>query len=310
MLTERHLNNQSIPGRCCDEPQTNHYPGRRGRSGNHSGCHFSDGSVRAASGGATGRSTDRRTKWYRSRRPVTESGGPVFPGLPTLFLLLAFMVVVSSGCGFWRRNEPRRKPETTVTSGQTRRQQSETSSRPVERSQPRTVVKHVYDPCSVPDSIECYLHRADQLVGLGDFSALKRIMLEAERLYPNNTSILTHIGLAYLRLHELPRARYYLERAVQLNPNSSRAIALLREVGQLMDIAPTSVVIWVQVWNKRIVKHSLITEVRGGLEVEQTEKRDGRVYITFIGKVRKGLRYTLVIPYLPDGQHYLTARRQ
>jgi len=311
MESESVFNFGSEPGRrCCNEPQVYRHPGRRGLAGHRSGCPVLLCGVGAASGRASSRPADRWTQWNRGRRPVVESGSLRPRGLPILPLLLILIlftaIFTSSGCGWWRKPETRKEPEHSTSE----RQGQTTTSSAVQGGSQREVLKRVYDPWEIPDSLECYLRRAEELTRSNNFSGLARLMLEADSLYPNNTEILTNLGFSYLRLGELPRARFYLERAIQLSPNSARANNLLKEVDQRMDIAPTSIVIWVHVWDKRIVEHSLITEVRGGLEVEKTEKIDGRVHVLFRGKVRRELRYLLVIPYLPDGQHYLAARRQ
>ena len=241
-------------------------------------------------------------------------GSPRFGGLPPLFpvvlgiiaLITSFSLLFSVSCGSTRRSEPRQRPTAEPTPRPTVR----SSPEPAQRPAPREIVRRVHDPCIIPDSLECYLSRSSALIRDHDYERAAQLLLEADQRYPNDAEILTPLGEAYFRLRELPRARYYLERAIQADPDSARACELLDEVSRLMDTAPTSVIIWVQVYDGRIYQHSQITEVRGGLEIESVERHDGRVHVMMRGRVRRDLRYLLVIPYLPDGQHYLTARRR
>lgn len=177
------------------------------------------------------------------------------------------------------------------------------SSRPTRPSPPRrVVVEHrvvhrVHDPCAVPYSLECYLARARDLMREDEFFRARSLLEEADRRYPNNTEVLALLGHVYVVLRDQPRRTPAQDRQT---PSADQHIGS----------APSSVVLWVQIYNHRIFRHSQLTNVRGGLEVDSIDRRDGRVYVTLRGKVQRSLRYLLVLPNLPDGVHYLTARRQ
>lgn len=86
-----------------------------------------------------------------------------------------------------------------------------------------------------PSSVELFVERLDQLQQMasgydlyttgrrqekaGDLTGAIRSYLQAATLAPEQSQILTGLGLAYLQLGDLPAARAHLNRAVRLQPD-------------------------------------------------------------------------------------------
>jgi len=228
-------------------------------------------------------------------------------------------LIALTSCGSSRRREKPVRPTSEETESLRRevkalRDELRSLRRPTGNAdnteRVRVKVRTVYDPCEVPGSLECYLARSKELFNDADYNGAAELLEKAVRHYRNNDELLALLGRAYLRLRKLPRARHFLEKAIEANPYNSQAQFDLQELNRLDPSPPTSLLIWVQVRGGRIYRHSMVTEVPDRLYVESSEKKDGVVYVHLRGKTRRDLHYLLVLPYLPDGRHWLVARRQ